>query len=160
MLLAAVPAEARGRYLLHAPGVVISDACLGVLPLAGFMGDATEHLSARTGPTVGGLLNATFGNAAELIIAIVALQAGLVELVKASITGSILGNLLLILGLWPHRRRVRTPGAAIQPDQRRDERHHAGCRRRRTGLPGALSRHPPRAGGRAARNSGCRRAWR
>ena len=53
----------------------------------------------RTGPTIGGLLNATFGNAAELIIAIVALRAGLVELVKASITGSILGNLLLILGL-------------------------------------------------------------
>src|SRR4029079_17773883 len=74
-------------------------ACLAVLPLAGFMGDATEHLSARTGPTMGGHLNATFGNAAELIIAVVALQAGLVELVKASITGSILGNLLLILGL-------------------------------------------------------------
>ena len=63
------------------------------------MGEATEHLAHRTGPTIGGLLNATFGNAAELIIAIVALRAGLVELVKASITGSILGNLLLILGL-------------------------------------------------------------
>ena len=63
------------------------------------MGEATEHLAARTGPAVGGLLNATFGNAAELIIAIVALHAGLVDLVKASITGSILGNLLLILGL-------------------------------------------------------------
>jgi Ca2+:H+ antiporter len=63
------------------------------------MGEATEHLAARTGPTVGGLLNATFGNAAELIIAITALRAGLVDLVKASITGSILGNLLLILGL-------------------------------------------------------------
>jgi Ca2+:H+ antiporter len=63
------------------------------------MGEATEHLAHRTGPTVGGLLNATFGNAAELIIAIVALRAGLVDLVKASITGSILGNLLLIMGL-------------------------------------------------------------
>jgi Ca2+:H+ antiporter len=63
------------------------------------MGEATEHLAHRTGPTVGGLLNATFGNAAELIIALVALRAGLVDLVKASITGSILGNLLLILGL-------------------------------------------------------------
>ena len=70
-----------------------------MLPLAGLMGEATEHLAHRTGPTIGGLLNATFGNAAELIIAIVALRAGLVELVKASITGSILGNLLLILGL-------------------------------------------------------------
>jgi Ca2+:H+ antiporter len=63
------------------------------------MGEATEHLAHRTGPTIGGLLNATFGNAAELIIAVVALRAGLVELVKASITGSILGNLLLIMGL-------------------------------------------------------------
>jgi Ca2+:H+ antiporter len=63
------------------------------------MGEATEHIATRTGPTLGGFLNATFGNAAELIIAIVALRAGLIELVKASITGSILGNLLLILGL-------------------------------------------------------------
>ncbi len=87
-------------YVLHAPAVwVFFTACLGVLPLAGLMGEATEHLAHRTGPTIGGLLNATFGNAAELIIAIVALRAGLVELVKASITGSILGNLLLILGL-------------------------------------------------------------
>ena len=78
---------------------MFSTACLGVLPLAGYMGEATEHLAHRTGPTIGGLLNATFGNAAELIIAIVALRAGLVELVKASITGSILGNLLLIMGL-------------------------------------------------------------
>jgi len=63
------------------------------------MGTATEHLGHRAGPAIGGLLNATFGNAAELIIAVVALRAGQVELVKASITGSILGNLLLILGL-------------------------------------------------------------
>jgi len=74
-------------------------ACLGVLPLAGLMGTATEHLAEKTGPALGGLLNATFGNAAELIIALAALRAGYVELVKASITGSILGNLLLILGL-------------------------------------------------------------
>ncbi|MBA3344589.1 MAG: calcium/proton exchanger [Gemmatimonadales bacterium] len=87
-------------YLLHAPAVwVFIAACLGVLPLAAYMGEATEHLAHRTGPTIGGLLNATFGNAAELIIALVALRAGLVELVKLSITGSILGNLLLIMGL-------------------------------------------------------------
>jgi Ca2+:H+ antiporter len=79
--------------------LVFVTACIGVLPLAGLMGTATEQIAERTGPTVGGLLNATFGNAAELIIAIVALRAGLVDLVKASITGSILGNLLLILGL-------------------------------------------------------------
>jgi Ca2+:H+ antiporter len=95
-----VPVSIVLGYVVHAPAVaVFFTACLGVLPLAGYMGEATEHLAHRTGPTIGGLLNATFGNAAELIIAIVALRAGLVELVKASITGSILGNLLLILGL-------------------------------------------------------------
>lgn len=73
--------------------------CLGLVPLAGFLGEATEELSIHTGPKVGGLLNATLGNAAELIISIVALSQGKIELVKASITGSILGNLLLILGL-------------------------------------------------------------
>ena len=100
LLLAAVPISIVLGYVLHAPAVwVFFTACLGVLPLAGFMGEATEHLAHRTGPTIGGLLNATFGNAAELIIAIVALRAGLTDLVKASITGSILGNLLLILGL-------------------------------------------------------------
>ncbi len=87
-------------HLTHAdPLVVFITACLAVLPLAGLMGRATEHLAERTGPALGGLLNATFGNAAELIIALAALRAGYVELVKASITGSILGNLLLILGL-------------------------------------------------------------
>jgi Ca2+:H+ antiporter len=100
LLLTAVPVSIVLGYVLHAPPVwVFITACLGVLPLAGYMGDATEHLAHRTGPTIGGLLNATFGNAAELIIAIVALRAGLVDLVKASITGSILGNLLLIMGL-------------------------------------------------------------
>jgi Ca2+:H+ antiporter len=72
--------------------------CLGLIPLAGYLGEATEELSVHTGPRIGGLLNATLGNAAELIITIVAIQAGKFELVKASITGSILGNLLLILG--------------------------------------------------------------
>ncbi len=100
LLLLALPISIVLGYVVHAPGVwVFITACLGVLPLAAFMGDATEHLAHRTGPTIGGLLNATFGNAAELIIALVALQAGLVGLVKASITGSILGNLLLIMGL-------------------------------------------------------------
>jgi Ca2+:H+ antiporter len=99
VLLPAVPAAIVLNYLHASPLLVFIAACLGVLPLAGFMGEATEQIASRSGPTLGGLLNATFGNAAELIIAIVALQAGLVDLVKASITGSILGNLLLILGL-------------------------------------------------------------
>jgi len=100
LLLLAVPLSVVLERVVHAPALaVFSIACLGVLPLAGYMGEANEHLAHRSGPTIGGLLNATFWNAAELIISIVALQAGLVGLVKASITGSILGNLLLILGL-------------------------------------------------------------
>jgi len=99
ILLAAVPAAIALQYTHQSPVLVFIMACLGVLPLAGFMGEATEHIAARTGPAMGGLLNATFGNAAELIIAIMALRAGLIELVKASIVGSILGNLLLIMGL-------------------------------------------------------------
>jgi Ca2+:H+ antiporter len=74
-----------------------------IIPLAALMGRATEQLAERLGEGVGGLLNATFGNAAELIIAIMALRAGLVDLVKASITGSIIGNILLVFGasaLW------------------------------------------------------------
>ncbi len=74
-------------------------AALGVIPLADLVGEATEELAVYTGPRLGGLLNATLGNAAELIITIFAIRAGLLDLVKASITGSILGNLLLVLGL-------------------------------------------------------------
>ncbi len=73
-------------------------ACVGLIPLAGLIGEATEGLATVTGPKIGGLLNATLGNAAELIITIVAIKAGLLDLVKASITGSIIGNLLLVLG--------------------------------------------------------------
>ncbi len=73
-------------------------AGLAIVPLAGLMGEATEALAARLGAGVGGLLNATFGNAAELIIAFVALQRGLHDVVKASLTGSIIGNVLLVLG--------------------------------------------------------------
>lgn len=73
-------------------------SCLGIIPLAAWMGRATEHLAERVGEGLGGLLNATFGNAAELIIAFAALRAGLHDIVKASITGSIIGNVLLVLG--------------------------------------------------------------
>jgi Ca2+:H+ antiporter len=99
LLLLAVPLSWILVQLHAGPVFIFLGACVAVLPLASLMGEATEHLGARAGPTVGGLLNATFGNAAELIIAIAALRAGQLELVKASITGSILGNLLLILGL-------------------------------------------------------------
>ena len=78
---------------------VFLTAAASLVPLAGLIGLGTEQLAARSGPAWGGFLNATFGNAAELIIALVALHGGHIELVKASITGSILGNLLLVLGL-------------------------------------------------------------
>lgn len=74
-------------------------SALAIIPLAGLIGQATEAIAARTGPQIGGLLNATLGNAAELIITIFALRAGLMELVRASIIGSVLGNLLLVMGL-------------------------------------------------------------
>lgn len=70
----------------------------GVVPLAGLIGEATEHLATHTGPRIGGLINASLGNAAELIITLFAIQRGLLDLVKASITGSIIGNLLFVLG--------------------------------------------------------------
>ena len=71
---------------------------VAIIPLAGLMGKSTEVLAERLGPGIGGLLNASFGNAAELIIALFALRAGLIDVVKASITGSVLGNVLLVLG--------------------------------------------------------------
>jgi Ca2+:H+ antiporter len=85
--------------LLHAdPILVFFASALGVVPTAALMGRATEELAHRAGPGIGGLLNVTFGNAPELIIALFALNAGLQEVVKASIIGSILGNLLLVMG--------------------------------------------------------------
>jgi Ca2+:H+ antiporter len=87
------------EYVVHASGVAIFVcAAIAIIPLAGTMGHATEKLAERYGEGVGGLLNATFGNAAELIIAVIALKAGYHDLVKASITGSIIGNILLVFG--------------------------------------------------------------
>jgi Ca2+:H+ antiporter len=98
LLLVAVPVAAVLR-LQEAPAVwQFTVAGLAIIPLAGLMGEATERLSHRLGPGIGGLLNATFGNAAELIIALFALSKGLDDVVKASLTGSIIGNLLLVLG--------------------------------------------------------------
>ncbi len=73
-------------------------SAIAIIPLAGWMGRATEHIAEKTGESVGGLLNATFGNAAEMIIAIMAMQRGLHDVVKASLTGSIIGNILLVMG--------------------------------------------------------------
>jgi Ca2+:H+ antiporter len=80
------------------PALIFFAAALGVVPAAAVMGEATEAIASRTGPGIGGLLNVTFGNAPELIIAVVALSKGLQEVVKASIVGSIIGNVLLVLG--------------------------------------------------------------
>ena len=95
-----VPVALVLEYVVHAgPVAVFAVSALAIVPLAGWMGRATEHLADHVGEGVGGLLNATFGNAAEFIIAIMALRAGLYDLVKASITGSIIGNILLVFGL-------------------------------------------------------------
>ena len=84
---------------LGAPGLLtFALAAFGIIPLSGVIGQATEQLAHHVGPKWGGLLNATFGNAAEMIIGIIALREGLIPLVKASVTGSIIGNLLLVLG--------------------------------------------------------------
>lgn len=100
LLLVFVPVALALEYVFHSSGIAIFIASsLAIIPLAGLMGRATEQLAERLGEGVGGLLNATFGNAAELIIAIMALRAGFHDLVKASITGSIIGNILLVFGL-------------------------------------------------------------
>lgn len=98
-LLLLIPVSIAAHFLHWGSLVVFITAGLAILPLAAWMGTATEEIAVVVGPTLGGLLNATFGNATELIIALVALNAGLVDVVKASITGSIIGNLLLVMGL-------------------------------------------------------------
>ena len=98
LLVPFIPA-AVALELAHAtPAAVFVVAALGIIPTAALMGLATEELAARSGPGIGGLLNVTFGNAPELIIALFALNEGLQEVVKASLVGSILGNILLVLG--------------------------------------------------------------
>lgn len=99
-LLVFIPLTAVCEYFITAsPALVFFLSCLSIIPLAGLIGSSTERLAERTSEGIGALLNATFGNAAELIIALLALNAGLYDVVKASITGSIIGNILLVLGL-------------------------------------------------------------
>ncbi|HKF39405.1 MAG TPA: calcium/proton exchanger, partial [Ktedonobacteraceae bacterium] len=110
LLLLAVPATVLAEALHAPPLITFVLAALGLVPLAGLIGRATEVLAERLGHGIGGLLNATFGNAAEIIIGITALAAGLPEVVRASLAGSIIGNALLVLGTamlvggWRHRR--------------------------------------------------------
>jgi Ca2+:H+ antiporter len=99
ILLIFVPIAVISEYAHVDHLILFVVAAIGLIPLAKLIGDSTEHLASHYGATLGSLLNVTFGNAAEIIIAIVAINAGLLELVKASITGAILGNILLIFGL-------------------------------------------------------------
>jgi Ca2+:H+ antiporter len=98
VMLFFLPVSILGHILEWGEVVVFITACLAVVPLAAFMGTATEEIAVVLGPNLGGLLNATFGNATELILALVALKSGLIDVVKATITGSIVGNLLLVMG--------------------------------------------------------------
>ena len=98
VLLLALPVVLAAQFLGWSPIALFGLAALAIVPMAGIIGDATEDIAAHTDPRMGALLNATFGNAAELIITITAVRAGLLQLVIASITGSIIGNLLLVLG--------------------------------------------------------------
>ena len=100
LFLVFIPITLVLEYVVHAsPTTLFVTSAVAIVPLAGIMGKSTEMLAEHVGAGLGGLLNATFGNAAELIIAIFALNAGLHELVKASLTGSIIGNVLLVFGL-------------------------------------------------------------
>ena len=94
-----IPISITAHFLGWSDLIIFVTAGLAIIPLAGWMGTATEEIAVVLGPSLGGLMNATFGNATELIIAIFALRAGLVNVVKSSITGSIIGNLLLVMGL-------------------------------------------------------------
>ncbi|MGB3534855.1 MAG: calcium/proton exchanger [Microcoleaceae cyanobacterium] len=99
ILLIFIPISVVAQFQDWGAAVIFVTSALAIIPLAAWMGTATEEIAVVLGPNLGGLMNATFGNATELIIGIVALKAGLVDVVKASITGSIIGNLLLVMGL-------------------------------------------------------------
>jgi Ca2+:H+ antiporter len=115
VLLLFIPVSLAAQFLKWGELIVFITAALAILPLAAWMGTATEEIAVVVGPTLGGLLNATFGNATELIIAIIALKAGLVDVVKASITGSIIGNLLLVMGLSMFLGGLRYKEQTFQP---------------------------------------------
>jgi Ca2+:H+ antiporter len=136
LLLLALPIALVLNWLEASDVVIFLASAVAVVPLAGLIGNATEQVARYVGPSLGGFLNATFGNAAELIIAVLALREGLVEVVKASLTGSLLGNLLLVLGAamlvggWGRERQIfnrtavgasgglllLTVGALLMPD--------------------------------------------
>ncbi|OQW64429.1 MAG: cation transporter, partial [Nitrospira sp. ST-bin4] len=99
LFLLFVPVTAVLELLKADPLLIFITSGLAIVPLAGLLGRATEHITTHVGAGIGSLLNASLGNAAELIIALAALREGLHDVVKASLTGSILGNILLVLGV-------------------------------------------------------------
>ena len=98
VLLVFVPIAIVGRQLAFSDGILFFSSFLGLIPLAALLGDFTEDVALRSNEVIGALINVTFGNATELIISIIALRAGMYELIKLSLIGSILGNMLLVLG--------------------------------------------------------------
>jgi Ca2+:H+ antiporter len=119
-------------------------AALAILPLAGLIGRSTEQLALHTGPRVGGLINATFGNVTELIIAIFLLMDDKVEIVKASLTGSILGNLLLVMGLSLFLGGGQAFGAVLQRARSLGACHFVGVGRDRPADAGVVRPGGPR----------------
>lgn len=114
-LLLFIPVSITGHFLHWSSLTIFITSALAIVPLAAWMGTATEEIAVVLGPSLGGLLNATFGNATELIIGLVALNAGLIDVVKASITGSIIGNLLLVMGLSMFLGGLRYKEQTFQP---------------------------------------------
>ncbi len=117
LLVPFIPAAVVLEVIGASPTIIFFVAALGIIPTAALMGRATEELAERAGPGIGGLLNVTFGNAPELIIAMFALAAGLQEVVKASIIGSIIGNVLLVLGAAMIAGGVGRPGEVQRFDR-------------------------------------------
>lgn len=97
-LLIFIPISFIGYFLNFSPSIMFLLSCLSIIPLAGLLGEGTEEISYYSGPKIGGFLNGTFGNATELIISFFALKEGLFEVVKSSIAGAVIGNILLVLG--------------------------------------------------------------
>ncbi|MBD2101712.1 calcium/proton exchanger [Leptolyngbya sp. FACHB-261] len=110
-----IPISIAGHFLHWSPLTIFLTSALAILPLARLMSTATEEIALVAGPTIGGLLNATFGNATELIIALTALNAGLIAVVKASLTGTIISNLLLVMGLSAFLGGLRYKEQEFQP---------------------------------------------
>ena len=108
-LLVFVPLAFLAEHLEFSDAAIFGMACLAILPLAGLLGEATEQVALHTNETVGGLLNATFGNATEMIVCYFALKANLLDVVKVSLLGSILSNSLLVMGSAQRRQPSTNP---------------------------------------------------